>query len=320
MSRRPGPRKPAPRPRAVALATAGVALVALTTGACGGKSDCCVKAPTASPSPTTPGGVPGAAWAFPSQATSLRVRAGTDFDIMLRAGGSGWRVDEPKIEGAAVRHRTGTAASGTAPGAAPGTAPGATSGTAPGATSGTAPGAASRSGAKDGVRAAFHAVKPGTARIVLTSADRERTMTYQVTVGTGPATAPSAAPSATGGGLDRGRSLGTGFTGGSGGEVTVRRGERFSLPNAYSNVPGITWRVVSRSASGPAPLLSDVPHVEGDAAGDRTDWYTFSADRAGTAVVELFGCYRCANGSTGTPDSAESRAYSETRTVRITVR
>ncbi|MFK8847207.1 hypothetical protein [Streptomyces sp. Ac-502] len=283
--------------RAAALATAGAALVALTTGACGGKSDCCVKAPTASPSPTTPGGVPGAAWEFPSQATSLRVRAGTDFDIVLRAGGSGWRVDEPKVEGATVRYRSVAAASGAA--------------------SDATPGAASRAGAKDAVRAPFHAVKPGTARIVLTSADRERTMTYQVTVGTGPGAAPSAAPNATGGDLKRGRALGTGFTGGSGGEVTVRRGERFSLPNAYSNVPGITWRVVSRGASGPAPLLSDVPHVEGDAAGDRKDWYTFSADRAGTTVVELFGCYRCTN---GTPESAESRAYSETRSVRITVR
>ncbi|GCD45150.1 hypothetical protein [Streptomyces paromomycinus] len=284
-SREPGPRKPAPRLRAAALATAGAALVALTTGACGGTSDCCVKAPTASPSPTAPGGVQ----EFPSQATSLRVRAGTDFDIVLRAGG-GWRVDEPKIEGAAVRRRTGP----------------------------PAPHAR--------VRAAFHAVEPGTARIVLTSADRERTMTYQVTVGTGPATAPSAAPSAAHGGLDRGRSLSTGFAAGSGGEVTVRRGERFSLPNAYSNIAGITWRVVSRSSSGPAPLLSDVPYVEGDAAGDRTDWYTFSADRAGTAVVELFGCYRCTNGGPGTgtgpgtPESAESRAYSATRTVRITVR
>ncbi|WP_167745482.1 hypothetical protein [Streptomyces monomycini] len=303
MMRFPGPRKPAPRLRAAALATAGAALVALTTGACGGTPDCCVKAPTASPSPTTPGGVPGAAWAFPSQATSLRVRAGTDFDIVLRAGGSGWRVDEPKIEGATVRYRSGAAASGAA--------------------SGATSGAASRAGAKDGLRAPFHAVKPGTARIVLTSADRERTMTYQVTVGTGPGAAPSAAPSATGGGLHRGRALGTGFTGGSGGEVTVRRGERFSLPNAYSNVPGISWRVVSRSASGPAPLLSDVPHVEGDAAGDRKDWYTFSADQAGTTVVQLFGCYRCTNGSNGgngTPESAESRAYSETRSVRITVR
>ncbi|GCD37033.1 hypothetical protein OEIGOIKO_04815 [Streptomyces chrestomyceticus JCM 4735] len=286
---------PVPRLRAAALATAGAALVALTTGACGGPSDCCVKAPTASPSPTAPDGVR----AFPSQATSLRVRTGTDFDIVLRAGGSsgpgagvaensGWRVDEPKIEGAAVRHRTGLPAS------------------------------------HAGVRAAFHAVSPGTARIVLTSADRERTMTYQVTVGTGPATAPSAAPSATHGGLNRGRSLSTGFAAGSGGEVTVRRGERFSLPNAYSNVPGITWRVVSRSSSGPAPLLSDVPHVEGDAAGERTDWYTFSADRPGTTVVELFGCYRCMNGGAGTgpgtPESAESRAYSETRTVKITVR
>ncbi|MFI2237043.1 hypothetical protein [Streptomyces chrestomyceticus] len=288
---------PAPRLRAAALATAGAALVALTTGACGGPSDCCVKAPTTSPSPTAPDGVR----ALPSQATSLRVRTGTDFDIVLRAGGSsgpgagaaensGWRVDEPKIEGAAVRHRSGPPAS------------------------------------HAGVRAAFHAVKPGTARIVLTSADRERTMTYLVTVGTGPATAPSAAPSATRGGLNRGRSLDTGFAAGSGGKVTVRRGERFSLPNAYSNIPGITWRVVSRSSSGPAPLLSDVPHVEGDAAGDRTDWYTFSADRAGTTVVELFGCYRCTNGGTGTstgpgaPESAESRAYSETRMVKITVR
>ncbi|MFB1044088.1 hypothetical protein [Streptomyces chrestomyceticus] len=291
---------PAPRLRAAALATAGAALVALTTGACGGTSDCCVKAPTASPSPTAPDGVR----ASPSQATSLRVRTGTDFDIVLRAGGSsgpgsgaaensGWRVDEPEIEGTAVRRRTGPPA------------------------------------AHAGARAAFHAVHPGTARIVLTSTDRKRTMTYQVTVGTGPATAPSAAPSATHGGLDRGRSLSTGFAAGSGGEVTVRRGERFSLPNAYSNVPGITWRVVSRSSSGPAPLLSDVPHVEGDAAGDRTDWYTFSADRPGTTVVELFGCYRCTNSGTGaddtstgpgTPESAESRAYSETRTVRITVR
>ncbi|MEV5596978.1 hypothetical protein [Streptomyces sp. NPDC052496] len=288
---------PRPRLRAAALATAAAALVALTTGACGGPSDCCVKAPTASPSPTSPGGVPGAAWAYPSQAMSLRVRAGTDFDIVLRpgagagpeagkgsGGGSRWQVNAPKIEGIAVRHRTGSAAPDE----------------------------------KGGVRATFHAVKPGTARVVLTEAGSDRTMTYQVTVVTGPGAAPSAAPSATGGGLDRGRTLDAGFAGGPGGEVTVRRGERFSLPNAYSNVPGITWRVVSRSSSGPVPLLSDTPHVEGNAAGDRKDWYTFSADQVGTTEVKLFGCYRCADGST--PETAESRAHSETRSVRITVR
>jgi hypothetical protein len=98
----------------------------------------------------------------------------------------------------------------------------------------------------------------------------------------------------------------------------VRSGERFLIANRYDNQPGYTWKVTEEPDSAVAWLETEQPHITGDPAAERQDWYTFTAREKGTTTVELFGCYRC--GYDGSPTSPESKKFSVTKTLTVVVR
>ena len=237
---------------------------------------------------------PGTDVDYPSQQLHLRPRVGMDFSIFLPVDEktSAWRVTARRDDRGLVTYRRAETVDG-----APRTDPS------------PSPGERTR-------YFVFHAEKPGETTLTLREADTGRTMTYHVTVvehgPTGPERVlPSPPPD-----VPLGRRVADTFDR----TVTVRQGERFAVANSYSNVPGITWRIVDNTDPEVAypDRRGETPTVTGNPEGDRHDWYTFHAVGPGTTRVTLEGCYRCA--SVTSPRSAESKRFSETRTLTIHVR
>ena len=289
-----GVRRPARR-RASILTLAGAALLTLLTAGCGPDPDCCAPRPEDHGLPQPHG--PGTDIDYPSQELRLRPRTGMDFSVFVRLDErtpADWSVADRGDEGDVLRYARTKTVDGSPDGG-------------PGAS----PGARTR-------YFVFHAEKPGEAEVVLEDRRSGRTMTYAVDV---VRTAPGAprTPAGSARPVESGAVEGRKAAGKFEGTITVGRGETFAVANPYSNVPGITWHL-SNSDPAVASVASEreEPTTTGDPAGARQDWYTFTAAEKGTTTVKLSGCYRCTYRTAA--KSAESRKFSETRTLTIRVR
>lgn len=240
---------------------------------------------------------PGTDIDYPSQSQWLRPGEGMDFSVFLRLDdktSDEWQVVGRGDKKGLVRYKTAKTVDGT-------------------------PGPSAGSSTADRTRYfVFHAEKPGRTTLTLRDPDTGRTMTYNVMVvendPAGPEDLPVETPPP-----DRplGRKISEKFEG----TVTVKRGQRFAVANSYSNEPGITWRVTEDTHDDVVYLDSDgkQPRVTGNPDGYRQDWYSFYAAKPGTTKVTLQGCYRCTS-TVPSQQSAESRKFSETRTLTIRVR
>ncbi|MFD5098414.1 hypothetical protein [Streptomyces albidochromogenes] len=163
----------------------------------------------------------------------------------------------------------------------------------------------------------FRALKTGKARVVLRETDGDRTMTYPVEVKD--SIRHDAVTRDPDGDSDTYETMQSRMLDGDfAGRVTVRPGQEFLVANRYANQPGYAWKVIEEPDDKVAWLETDKPHITGDPAAERQDWYSFTAREKGTTTVKLFGCYRC--GYDDSPTSPESKKFSVTKTLTVVVR
>ncbi|MFM9366680.1 hypothetical protein [Streptomyces sp. Da 82-17] len=161
----------------------------------------------------------------------------------------------------------------------------------------------------------FRALKPGTSRVVLKEVHGDRTMTYQIrAVSDDNGYQPQDPQPENRYPLDREHAEDLGDFEGT---VTLTRGADYLVSNRYGNQPGYTWTLRKEYDDG-LSISPEPEHTSGDPAAERRDWYSLFGYRKGTAVVKLFGCYRCDHGDK--PTTPESKKFSVTKTLTVVVR